>query len=344
MTGQLARRFAGTAAGLLLIGLVVLLFEYRYAPAASTYTVEVEFGDAGSGLIKGSDVKARGVRVGQVDSLAFQDGRATGVIRLDSDTQLPGPDDIELVVTAKTLLGEKQVELRFPDEEFGQEPFLQAGDQLTAAREPTELNEVLAVLEPFLDSVDAEELATVIDTLAEQEGEAEVFAENLELTAELTQFGARTSDQTLDNLEDLADIAAALRPTLDEDFDRIRAALPESTRLLREQPDDINTAMVALSQFSVEFAELLEVEEDRINRFLVTGDPFGAMLERNHNEISSLLDGVDLYMRLLGGASGLLDDDTVFAYFRLFVTEESQDPINILQNELDNNAPGGDGS
>lgn len=344
MTGQLARRFAGTAAGLLLIGLVVLLFEYRYSPAAGTYTVDVEFGVAGSGLIQGSDVKARGVRVGEVDSLAFEDGRAMGRIRLEGDTQLPGPEDIELVVTAKTLLGEKQVELRFPDEAFGQEPFLQPGDFIVAAREPTELNEVLDVLEPFLDSIDSEELAIVIDTFAEQEGEAEVFAENLELTSELTQFGARTSDQTLDNLEDLADIAAALRPTLDEDFDRIRAALPESTRLLREQPDDIDTALVALSEFSVAFAELLEVEEDRINRFLVTGDPFGAMLERNRNEVSSLVDGIDLYMDLLGGAAGLLDDDTIFAYFRLFITEESQDPINILQNEMEHNEPEGDGS
>ncbi len=342
MTGQLARRFAGAAAGILVIALVVLLFEYRYSPAASTYTVEVKFGDAGSGLIAGSDVKARGVRVGEVDSLSFEDGEARGLIRIDGDVRLPGPEDLELVVTAKTLLGEKQVELHFPDEEFGEEPFLAAGDVLVAAREPTELSEVLATLEPFLDAIDSQELAIVIDTFAEQEGEAEVFAENLELTSELTQFAARTSDQTLDNLEDLADIAAALRPTLDEDFDRIRAALPESTRLLREQPDDIDTAMVALSQFSVEFSELLEVEEERINRFLVTGEPFGAMLEENRNEISSLLDGVNLYMRLLGGAAGLLDDDTIFAYFRLFVTEESQDPINLLQSEIENNAPEGD--
>lgn len=323
------------------MGLVVLLFEYRYAPAASTYTVEVEFGEAGSGLIQGSDVKARGVRVGEVDSLAFEDGVATGVLRIEGDTQLPAPEALELVVTAKTLLGEKQVELQFPDGAYGQAPFLEEGDVLVASRQPTELSEVLAELEPVLDSIDPEELTIVVDALAEQEGEAEVIGENLELTSQLTQFGARTSDQTLDNLEALADIAAALRPTLDEDFDRIRAALPESTRLLREQPDEIDTALVALSQFSVAFAELLEVEEDRINQFLVTGDPFGAMLERNRNEISSLLDGVELYVRLLGGAAGNLDDGTVFAYFRQMITEESQNPINLLQSELENNLPEG---
>lgn len=341
MTAQLTRRFAGTAGGILLIALVVLLFEHRYSPSAGSYTVDVEFGDAGSGLVQGSDVKARGVRIGEVHSLSFEDGVAKGVIRIEREFQMPPPEDIELMVTAKTLLGEKQVELRFPDEAFGEPPYLQPGDMLVASREPTELSEVLDVMEPFLDSIDSEELAVVIDAFAEQEGEAEVIGENLELTSELTRFGARTSEQTLDNLDDLADIAAALRPTLDEDFDRIRAALPESTRLLREQPDEIDTAMVALSQFSVEFAELLEVEEDRIHEFLVTGDPFGAMLERNRNEISSLLDGIETYMRLLGGAAGALDDGTVFAYFRLFVTEESQDPINLLQSELENNAPSG---
>lgn len=331
MTGQLARRFAGTAAGILLVALVVLLFQYRYAPNAGTYTVEIELGSAGSGLIKGSDVKARGVRVGQVDSLAFEDGVATGVLRFDADTQLPAPEDLEVAVTAKTLLGEKQVEIGFPDERFGEPPFLEAGDTLAVARQPTELNEVLDVMEPFLAAIDSQELAIVIDALAEQEGTEDIFAENLELTRELTQFGARTSDQTLDNLEDLADFAAALRPTIDEDFDRIRAALPESTRILREQPDDIDTALVALSDFSVALAELLEVEEDRINTFLVSGDPVGEMLERNRSEVSSLLEGIAAYTRLLGGASGLLDDDTVFAYFRLFITEESQDPVAFLE-------------
>lgn len=331
MTPQLARRFAGSAAGLLVIALTVLLFQYRYAPGAETYTVDVEFGAAGSGLQKGSDVKSRGVRIGEVDSLAFEDGVATGVIRLDGDVQLPAPEDLTVVVTAKTLLGEKQVEIQFPDERFGQEPFLAEGDAVVAARQPTELNEVLAALEPFIDAIDPEELAIVIDTLAEQEGEAEIFAENLELTSELTQFGARTSEQTLDNLDDLADIAAALRPTLDEDFDRIRAALPEATRILREQPDDIDTALIALSEFSIAFSELLEVEEDRINRFLTSGDPVGAMLEHNRSEVGSLVDGMTTYFKLIGGASGLLDDDTIFAYFRLFVTEESQDPVNFLE-------------
>lgn len=331
MTGQLARRFAGTAAGVLMVALVVLLFEYRYAPGAGTYTVEIELGDAGSGLIQGSDVKARGVRVGEVASLAFEDGVATGVLRFNRDVELPAPEDLDVAVTAKTLLGEKQVEIAFPDERFGDPPFLQPGDTLAVDRQPTELNEVLDVMEPFLASIDSQELAIVIDALAEQEGTEDIFAENLELTSELTQFGARTSDQTLDNLEDLADFAAALRPTIDEDFDRIRAALPESTRILREQPDDIDRGLVALSQFSIAFAELLEVEEDRINRFLVTGDPFGAMLEENRSEVSSLLEGIAAYTRLLGGASGLLDDDTVFAYFRLLITEDSQDPIAFLE-------------
>lgn len=317
---------------MLLAAMVVLLFQYRYSPAASTYPVEIELGDAGSGLVKGSDVKARGVRVGQVEALSFEDGQAKGILRLDRDTPLPAPEDLSVAVTAKTLLGEKQVEIAFPDERFGEEPYLAAGDQLTVDRQPTELNEVLAVLEPFLDAIDPQELATIIDTFAEQEDEADVFGENLELTSELVRFGAETSEQTLDNLEDFADIAAALRPTLDEDFDRIRAALPESTRILREQPEDIDTALVALSDFSVQFAELLEVEEDRINRFLVSGDPVGAMLVDNRSEISSLLEGVSSYASLLGGAAGLLDDDTVFAYFRLFVTEDSQDPVKFLQD------------
>jgi virulence factor Mce-like protein len=327
MNELLTRRFSGAAIGILAIALIVLLFQTQYAPDKDSYTVNVVFGSAGSGLTEASDVKARGVRIGSVDELSFVDGRAVGVIRIDGDVQLPA-QDLVLVVTAKTLLGEKQVELSFPDERFGQAPFLADNAMLRADQQPTELNEVLDTLEPFLASINAEELATIVTTLSEQSGEADTFGENLELATQLAEFGARTADQTLNNLEDLTKIAQALRPSLDGSFDRTRAALPEATRLLRENPDDIETALLALSGFSIELSELLEVEEGRIATLFETGEPVGAMLEQNAAEIGSLVEGLSIYFRLIGGASGLLDDSTVFAYFRLFVSEQSQDEAN----------------
>lgn len=340
MNELLTRRLLGTAAAIIIVSLMTVGIANRYAPDADSYTVDVVLGRAGVGLTEMSDVKARGVRIGSVDSLAYEDGMATAVLRIEGDVRLPAPDDLRLLVTAKTLLGEKQVELEFPEERFESPPFLEQGDLLVAAREPTELAEVLDTLTPFIDAINGEQLATIIDALADQQGEAEVIAENLELGVELLEFAETTADQTLDNFDDLADVAAALTPSLADSQDRITAALPEATRVLRTQPEQVARALTSLSDFSNRFAGYLEVEEDAIGTLLDISDPVGEVLERRAPELAGMIDGASDYGRLLGGAAGLLNDATVFGYFRLFIDESELDPINLLCGELEaNGAP-----
>lgn len=334
MNDVLVRRLLGTTAAVLIVALVSIGVRARYAPDPDSYTVDVVLGRAGSGLTPMSDVKARGVRIGSVESLAFEDGQATGVLRIDGDVRLPAAEDLTVTVTAKTLLGEKQVTVEFPDERFDAEPFLQAGDLLVADRQPAELQEVLDTLTPFVRAIDGEDLATIVDALAEQQGEADVIAENLELGVELLDFADRTADQTLDNLDDLATVAGALTPALDPAQDRIRASLPEATRLLRERPDAVATALVSTSDFSTRLAGYLEAEEQSIARLLEVSDPVGAVLERRAPQLSSMVEGIGDYSRLLGGAAGALDDGGVFGYFRLFVDPDKLDPVNLICGEL----------
>ncbi len=116
------RRIVGFTSALLLTALTLLAFRVVTAPSPGSYEVEALLGRAGAGLGPGSDVKVRGAVVGEVVDLRYVEGRAVATLLMEPEPRLPA--ELDLVVTAKTLLGEKQVELSFADDRFGQPPFL----------------------------------------------------------------------------------------------------------------------------------------------------------------------------------------------------------------------------
>jgi phospholipid/cholesterol/gamma-HCH transport system substrate-binding protein len=330
----LVRRIVGTATAVLVLAVSTVVLDARYAPPAGSYEVTAELGRAGSGVRQGTDVKVRGVRVGQVAETDYADGIATARLTLDPEPRLPVAEDITLVVTPKTLLGEKQIDLAFPEGSLGEGPYLEAGDRLVASRAPTELTEAIDALEPFLAAIDPQDLATIVDTLGDQRGEGEVIAENIELGQELAAFGARTAPETLDRFRAFTDVSDALTEAV-PDLTRMSTELPEATAVLVERQEDLRRNLETLSRFSGNLTAFLEVEEAIISRFLRTSQPVGDVLERQQDQIGELLDGVFMYSRALGSGGLLLDDGSEWAPFRIFVTEDSFDPVNFLCAEAE---------
>ncbi|MBS3939450.1 MAG: MCE family protein, partial [Actinobacteria bacterium] len=215
------------------------------------------------------------------------------------------------------------------------EPFLATGDRLVASREPTELSEVLAVMDPFLDAIDERELATIVDVLGDQRGEGEVFARNLDLGQQLAAFGARTAPDSLARMRDLsvvADTFAASTP----DLTRMNRALPEATGVLTERHADLRANLEAVSRFARTLDQFLVAEETVLSDFLTTQQPVGDVFERNQDQLGSLIEGIGLYARAMGSGGTLLDDGTEWAGFRIFIDpERSFDPVHLLCLEFE---------
>jgi phospholipid/cholesterol/gamma-HCH transport system substrate-binding protein len=337
MDPTLVRRIVGTASAVFVIAVSTVVLDARYAPPAGSYEVTAELGRAGSGVRQGTDVKVRGVAVGRVAETMYEDGVALARLTLDPEPRLPVADEIDLVVTPKTLLGEKQIDLSFPEGSLEEGPYLEAGDRLVASQSPTEITEAIQALEPFLRAVDPHDLATIVDTLGDQRGEGEVIAENIELGQELAEFGARTAPDTLDRFRDFTLISDALTAAV-PDLTRMNTALPEATAVLVERQADLRTNLETLSRFANNFSEQLGVQEPIFSRFFRTGQPVGEVLRRQDDNIGSLIHGIFVYSRALGAGGLLLDDGSEWAPFRIFVSPDDFDPVNFLCHEFEHGA------
>jgi phospholipid/cholesterol/gamma-HCH transport system substrate-binding protein len=330
----LVNRIAGTGAAVLVLALSTVVLDMRYAPVAGSYEVMAELGRAGSGVRAGTDVKVRGVAIGRVAETMYEDGIASARLTLDPEPRLPQADEIQLGVTPKTLLGEKQITLDIPEGSLEEGPYLEEGDTIVASATPTELTEAIDALEPFLAAIDPHDIATIIDTLGDQRGEGEVIAENIELGQELAAFGARTAPDTLDRFRDFTAFSDALTEAV-PDLTRINTALPEATAVLIERQADLRNNLETLSRFSRNFSEQLGVQEPTISRFMRTSLPINQVLLRQQDQVGSLVEGIFVYSRALGAGGLLLDDGSEWAPFRIFVTEDSFDPVNFLCAEFE---------
>lgn len=314
----IVRRIMGTASLVLLLAVSAVILEQRFAPPPGSYEVTADLGRAGSGLRPGNDVKVRGANVGEVSELFYEEGRARAVLTMQPEPPLPPADELELVVTAKTLLGEKQIEISFDDGLFGTEPTLSAGDVIVADRQPTELSEAIDVLVPFVEAIDPQDLASIVETLGAQRGEGERIAENIELSQQMSEFGARTADDSLERIRAFADIAEALAPATD-DLGRMNRALPEATAVLTERQAELRSSLETASRAARTLTAFLDTEESTISRFLRTSQPVGDVIERQAPEIGNLVNGLYLYVRSLGMGGMLLDDGSEWAGFRIFL-------------------------
>lgn len=318
MNSPVARRIAGTAMLLAVIGLAALGFEYRFMKPAGATDFVLRVAEAGIGMQPGTDVKVRGVTVGRViDVRLDDDGLPTVTTRLDPGVQVPTAD-LEVTVTPKTFFGEKQVVLDYPLEAYGQGPFIEEGQVIEAMSGLTEVEDVLQVLQPLLDGIDENDLATLFDATAALEGEGETIARNLEVNAELARFGSSISDDALRNARLMTSLANQLATGADE-FDRLNRSLPPAIAILSERADEIDTNLEALSSFALTTAQWIDVEEGRWDRLLSTGDVVGAFLERNVDSIDSIIEGVTIFAEAQSKPSPYLDDDTIYVPFKIFL-------------------------
>lgn len=199
----------------MLLALTVALFNKSFTPVTKV-TVRTE--RAGLQLLPHSDVKVRGLIVGEVrDTDATADG-ATLHLALDPDKAKLIPRNVQARLLPKTLFGEKYVELHIPGQPGPLGLTEGAVIHQDRSRAAIEIDKVLNDLLPLLQAVKPTELNATLNALATAlQGRGDQIGRNLEQADALLRKinpDLRTLVHDLHGLADVSDIYHAAAPDL----------------------------------------------------------------------------------------------------------------------------------
>ena len=245
----------------LLVGLSVASFTKVFTDVV---TVSLETDRIGSQLQEGSDVKVRGLIVGEVRTIETTGDGARLSLALQPGTVPLIPATVSARLLPKTLFGERYVDLVVPAGPVGRP--IAEGDVIPQDRSSVaiELERVFEDLLPLLRTVRPERLAATLNALATTlEGRGTRLGHNLVLVDRyFRQLGPHLPALQADisGLADLASTYAVAAPELV----RAATALITTNRTIVEKQDQLSGFFAGTAGFSNTAARFLEGNGDRV--------------------------------------------------------------------------------
>lgn len=297
------------------VGLVVYLLALHLGGVfLPGYEVVARFERAGQLLRDGSDVKLRGVLVGTVARIEVErSGQAHVTLRLFEEQEIP--ENVHAAVRAKTLFGEKFIDLEIPEEPSDQ--LLSPGDEIPQSRTtpPFEVETILEKGVPVLEAVDPEAFGAALHALAEG------FVGNEEALRNATVQSERLlteTQRTLPNLErnlvHLRNFAEALDET-DTELLQALGGLTAVGEAIRDHPDEFRRTVSALVPLSRDLGDILTARQQDLADLAGKGRAVLEVVEARAHKLPGIVD-------LLDGFLGVwVADLSEGPYWRIAVTD-----------------------
>jgi phospholipid/cholesterol/gamma-HCH transport system substrate-binding protein len=252
--------------------------------------------DAGGALTVGSDVKSRGVILGEVTSVSSTDGKVRIGMTLDGDQARRLPQSVQARVLAATVFGTTSLDLVVPDDAVTTARGLPAGHVIQQDRSTRtlELQDTLDSTDRVLTAIEPAKLATTLSSIA---GAVEGRGEEL--------------GGTLQTLESYLERLEPHLPLLQEDL-RLAAislqALADASPELLDATDNSLTTTRTIVDKRRELASTLT----RAHDLVATADGF--LRDQEQQIIATLTNSATAFDALYDHRVGLADG------FRSFVT------------------------
>jgi phospholipid/cholesterol/gamma-HCH transport system substrate-binding protein len=231
----------------LLVYLTVLLYQKRFTPVVK---VDLKTDRIGNQLSAHSDVKIRGLVVGEVRSIRSNGSGADVELALNPTQASKIDRQVTAQLLPKTLFGEKEVVLFDPTTPSGghlAEGSVISQDHTSTARETeTALNDLL----PLLRALQPQDLSTALNALSNAlRGRGDELGQNLARSAAyLRRFNPSlpTLQSDLAGLADFANNTADAAPNLLKVLDNLSA----SSRNLVQEKTALNTFLSSTTSFA----------------------------------------------------------------------------------------------
>ena len=319
MIGRLRTIVVGSTIIALLCAGVYVGVRAAYGAFRNYYYVTVDLPRAGQQVQPGSDVRIRGVNVGKVTDIELVDRRARLTLQIEDHFEVP--KSAEAVVTLKTFLGSKFVDLRFDPSDRGE--ILADGDEIARAGVGAELEDALDDGASLLEALDPQDVGTLVTELGRAaNGHGSDVARSLDANAELSGVFASTLDPQLEALEDLREVFGEL-DSKGADMNALAAAVNEGVPVYASEQAQRELARVldGLVAFSDDIADLVIFNRRDFDRMMDAGDILLATIAGRPGGLSDLVTGLRTYVMRLGRpiAHNLLADGSAAAGFTNFI-------------------------
>ena len=285
----------------LLLGLTVALYTKAFTDTAR---VLLRADTAGSQLQEASDVKVRGVVVGEVRSVEADADGATIELGIRPRYLEQIPADVTARLLPKTLFGERYVSLVVPERPSPER--LADGAEISQDRteNAVELQRVIDDLLPLLRAVQPQDLSYTLGAVAAAlRGRGEDLGENLaslggyvgELNTVLPELQADIS-----GLADVADIYTSAA----DDILGVLDDLAVTSRTLVDQSEQLRRTFTVVGSSSVTAAGFLEANERDLISLAATSRPVLGTFAEYSPVYPCLLDGLARFQPMITEAFG----------------------------------------
>lgn len=268
-----AKTLRNATVGLLYLLLVAALVALSVAVYNRAFSSDIEVtalvDDIGTSLQTGSDVKVRGIQLGEVTGVTSDGSGARVRLSLDPDLAQQIPADATVRLLPKTLFGERYVSIVDVPGAAGSGRTLASGDTIRqdTSAEGVEIQQVFDRLLPLLQAVQPAQLATVLGTIAQTlRGRGEELGQTVTTVVDyLAKFTPKVPQLAAD-LDAFADVASTYA-----------GAVPDLVQAL----DDFTTTSQTIAQQRTQLADLFST----VTTF---GDTTTGFLDENTDTIIAL--------------------------------------------------------
>ena len=286
--------------GIGFIALVLFFVWLTYAFFNKTFVsadiVTLQASNSGQSLSVNGDVKLRGMIVGSIRSIEPVDGGVEMELAMKPELIDRVPAGVTGEIVPKTLFGEKFVNLIAPPGSGPDSESLRAGDVITRAEVPIEVEDVLNDLSPLLQAVEPADLSFTLTAVAQAlEGRGEQVGDTLVTLNDYLREINPDVPALVDSLVATGEVA-----------DVYARELPTIGRLLENSVVTGNTVVEKRTQLAAFFDE-----GTRLSNTLTTfaddnGDNLTALADQGRRILSVSAEYSSIFPCFLGGMATIL--------------------------------------
>jgi phospholipid/cholesterol/gamma-HCH transport system substrate-binding protein len=291
---RLGRRVAGLSFLLVLVLLVALsvaVYQQRFTPVVS---VTLMTDSIGNELQSQSDVKIRGLIVGEVRSISTAGDGARIQLALQPAAARNIPADVSARLLPKTLFGERYVELVLPANAPQDGPAIAGGDVIPQDRSSSaiELEQVFDDLLPLLQTVKPAELSATLNAMATAlDGRGRQLGQNLvQLDTYLKGINPQLPTITSD-IRRLTSVATTYSQAVPDLLTTVKNLSATSDTLVAKQ-DALGSFLSGVTGLASTATSVLQQDGDRIIQVGQVSRPTLETLARYSPEFPCLTQGL----------------------------------------------------